>query len=68
MTSKELAAIVQIMRTAQRNYFRTRNTDVLEDCKTYERQVDLAVAAILRTEEQATFNFEVSDVENNSRR
>lgn len=58
MTAKELATIVQIMRTAQRNYFRTRSTDTLDDCKTYERQVDLAVAAILRTKDQTTFTFD----------
>lgn len=60
---KELATFVDQMRVNQRAYFRTRNSDVLLECKTLEHKVDLAVKAILDENQQASFDFDSCDME-----
>ena len=47
----ELVGLVQSMRTAQKEFFKSRNPRVLEDAKYYERQVDRALL-MLRQREQ----------------
>ncbi|MFO0806049.1 MAG: hypothetical protein U0791_23335 [Gemmataceae bacterium] len=39
--------LVKQMRTKQREYFRTRTSEVLRECKDLERRVDEAVAKAL---------------------
>lgn len=52
MSVISLADLVQRMRRAQVDYFRTRDPAYLRDSKSLEKQVDHAVAAILGTEQQ----------------
>jgi hypothetical protein len=47
MTLKELALLVQQMRSAQRTYFKDRTTQALEASKRVERELDAAVKEIL---------------------
>lgn len=50
---RELPALVQLvaeMRTAQKNYFRTRSRKALEDSKTLERSVDKEIEKYHRPE------------------
>jgi hypothetical protein len=44
---KELAAMVQNMRDAQKEYFKTRSPESLNHCKTLERELDAKCKAIL---------------------
>jgi hypothetical protein len=39
----EFVGLVQSMRTAQKEFFKSRDQTVLEDAKYYERQVDRAL-------------------------
>ena len=48
MTTKDLAMLVYNMRKAQRTYFRERRQADLQTSKDLEKQVDQAVAAILK--------------------
>ena len=43
MTTEQFIQTVQAMRSAQRDYFRTRDPKVLALCKDLERQVDTAI-------------------------
>jgi hypothetical protein len=43
MNYSEFIALVAQMRTAQKNYFKTRSKDVLIESKDLERQVDTAI-------------------------
>lgn len=43
MTYKEFVYEVAIMRQAQRDYFKTRDPQVLRRCKWEEKAVDLAI-------------------------
>ena len=47
MDVKQLAELVNKMRNAQREYFRTRSASSLEDSKRLEKQVDQAIAEVL---------------------
>jgi hypothetical protein len=47
MTRNELARLVLNMRKAQKAYFKSRSSVVLEESKRLERQVDLAVEECL---------------------
>lgn len=49
-TIRDLAELVDGMRVRQRSYFRTRDPEMLKESKTYEHQVDGAIAAILADE------------------
>lgn len=40
MDVRELAALVSDMRQAQKEYFRTRDSSVLDSCRLLERKVD----------------------------
>ena len=44
MKLEEFVSLVDQMRSAQRNYFRTRSHDVLSQSKELERRVDKAIA------------------------
>lgn len=48
MTVEQLAELVQEMRNAQREYFRTRSGSALDRSKKLEKQVDEALGAVLR--------------------
>ena len=48
MSVEQLASLVQEMRNAQREYFRTRSGPALEKSKRLEKQVDDALGAVLR--------------------
>ncbi len=43
MEYREFVTLVAAMRTAQREYFRTRSTAALDRSKSIEKQVDLAI-------------------------
>jgi hypothetical protein len=47
MTAKELARLVYNMRRAQKQYFKTRGSDALEESKRLEKEVDSKVKEIL---------------------
>jgi hypothetical protein len=47
MNLQELATLVRDMRTEQKNYFRYRTPDHLQNSKKLEKLVDAAVAEIL---------------------
>lgn len=47
MTVQELAELVEKMRNAQREFFRTRSASALQVSKRLEKQVDNACQAIL---------------------
>lgn len=47
MTVEGLARMVRSLRTAQKDYFKSRLGSALEDCKRREKEVDEAVRAIL---------------------
>ena len=47
MTLRELAEIVATMRHAQKDYFRTRTQEALNQSKTIERNVDAVLREIL---------------------
>ena len=47
MNMQEYVKMVERMRVKQRQYFRTRDTIVLQECRDLERRVDEATAAIL---------------------
>ena len=53
-TVEELARLVNEMRTAQKEYFRTRSGSALENSKRLERKVDEAVGEVLRPERQGS--------------
>ena len=46
----ELVELVQKMRTAQKEFFKTRDQTVLEDEKYWERQVDRALKMLQQRE------------------
>lgn len=46
----EFVKLVQSMRTAQKEFFKSRDQTVLEDAKYYERQVDRALLKLQRTQ------------------
>ncbi len=46
MTHAEFIELVEQMRTAQKNYFKTRSKDVLIESKALERQVDAAIVQL----------------------
>jgi len=46
MTKQEFAALVAEVRTAQKQYFKTRERDVLMQSKALEKQVDAALAEL----------------------
>ena len=48
MTVEQLAELVQEMRNAQREYFRTRSGPALDRSKRLEKQVDEALGEVLR--------------------
>jgi hypothetical protein len=50
MIQSEFIELVEQMRTAQKNYFRTRSKTILEQSKALERQVDAVIAQL--TEEK----------------
>ncbi len=52
---KELAELVEKMRTTQRAYFRARKPEVLEESKRLEREVDEAIKKILHDEQPTLF-------------
>lgn len=47
MTNPDFVALVAAMRTAQREYFRTRSTTALDHSKRLEKQVDDAIRKAL---------------------
>jgi hypothetical protein len=47
VTATELANLVAEMRTAQKEYFRTRSSGALDKSKSLEKQVDAAVKECL---------------------
>lgn len=47
ITTTELALLVQKMRAAQREYFRSRNPNLVPGCKKLESEVDRAVEEAL---------------------
>jgi hypothetical protein len=52
MTLEDLAREVEMMRSLQRKYFKTRDTTTLRECKDRERRVDAAVEEILHPNQQ----------------
>lgn len=48
MNAKDLARLVERMRQAQKEYFKTRSSAVLEQSKYLEKRVDAAVEELLR--------------------
>ncbi len=52
MTIEELAREVKAMRQKQQEYFRTRDTTTLKECKDRERRVDAAVKEVLQPDQQ----------------
>ena len=46
----KFVVLVQEMRTAQKEFFKTRNQTVLEDAKYHERQVDRALKMLRQRE------------------
>lgn len=48
MSARDLAELVAEMRTAQKEYFRTRSSSALERSKDLERKVDAACTELLR--------------------
>ena len=46
----EFVGLVQKMRTAQKEFFKSRDQTVLEDAKYYERQVDRALKMLRQRE------------------
>ena len=48
MTVKELARMVYEMRKAQKEYFKGRGSDSLEESKRLEREIDKTVEEVLR--------------------
>ena len=46
MTDKQFRNLVQQMRDRQKEYFRTKDANVLNDCKRLEREVDRALVDI----------------------
>jgi phosphate uptake regulator len=47
MTARELAELVAEMRSAQKEYFRTKNPAAIERSKQLERKVDAACRQVL---------------------
>lgn len=47
MTLRQLAELVQEMRNAQRDYFRTRSGSALDNSKRLEKRVDEALGEVL---------------------
>jgi hypothetical protein len=47
MTTTELAELAKRMRDKQKEYFRTRKPDVLEESKELERRFDAVVSQVL---------------------
>jgi len=47
MNAKELAALVNEMRNAQKEFFRTRSSSAMDRAKSLEKKVDLACKELL---------------------
>lgn len=47
VTIENLAELVRLMRDTQKAYFKTRDTNALNESKALERQVDAAIARVL---------------------
>ena len=52
MTTEDLARLVNEMRTAQREFFRTRSDSALNDAKAAEAKVDKAVNDVLSKQQK----------------
>lgn len=55
--ARDLAQLVELMRDAQKEYFKTRSQNALQNAKNWERQVDRAVEKMLHPE-----NFRKGDI------
>ena len=58
MNSKDFFNKVALMRRLQKEYFKTRSTPVLSECKAIEREIDAEIKrvnAIIQTKEQNLF-------------
>lgn len=61
MTVEKLAKLVQEMRAAQKQYFRLRSTDALEQSKRLERIVDISVKDVLENQQMQLFSGSEDD-------
>ena len=50
MTLEEFALVVERMRTAQKEFFRTKSTTALEDARRLERKVDRGLRRLKQKE------------------
>ena len=55
MTIEQYSSLVKRMRSKQKDYFRTRDRTVLNECRDLERRVDEATEAILNPQPPALF-------------
>ena len=58
MELKEFVELVKKMREMQKEYFRTRSMNVLNQSKALERQVDNAIKTITETDNQLKLSYE----------
>ena len=58
MELKEFVELVKKMREMQKEYFRTRSLNVLNQSKALERQVDNAIKTITGTDNQLKLSYE----------
>lgn len=56
MTIEEFARLVDRLRHAQKEFFRTRSDSALEDAKALERRVDEAIENILNSQQKTLFD------------
>lgn len=57
MNPKEFFTLVSQMRQAQKEYFKTRNTGVLQQSKALERQVDAEIDRVKRITTEPQLDF-----------
>lgn len=68
MTPRQFFDLVEEMRTAQKEYFKTRNFRALTRSRTLEMQIDAEIARVHQVINEPTLNFDNNEVQQKTTR